>query len=162
MPVWAAYLLDLIAAEGIDVVLAFLVDQGVLPSWILGEGNTALEHEPYLLEQLTGSTDAALSNPSTGLEAIYRLVQRQAVDVSSILSAIASLSTQVGNLPIPPESGDIASAVWSFKPTLEDDIAWNHLYFLENFAKNIGAFAAFPFQGDPFLIVETSWKYPPD
>jgi len=64
--------------------------------------------------------------------------------------------------PTPPATGDIASAVWSFAPTLQDPTAWDHLDKIENFARNIGFLAAFPLQSDPFLMVETSWKYPPD
>jgi hypothetical protein len=162
MAALAALLLDLIASEGLDVVLNYLVSAGVLPSWVIGQQASAVEHEPYLIEQYAQAVDGTVNNVAYGNAALSRQISRLNFDSAAILAAVNRTETAVSNLPVPPLSGDIASAVWSFAPTLESPIAWEHLSLLENFARNVGFLAAFPLQGDPFLTVETSWKYPPD
>jgi hypothetical protein len=84
------------------------------------------------------------------------------LDLASILEAIANLSIQVGNLPIPPSAVDISAQVWLQPPFEGEDLPWNHVTYLERFARNVGGLAAFVLKEDPFLTVETSWKYPPD
>jgi hypothetical protein len=155
-------LAPLILEFGVEAVLQYLVDQGVFPAWVLGANNTAIESEPGLIEQLVQQTEVAVDSPAYGLQAIKTQVNRSAIDVGSILAAIDALSVQVSNLPVPPSAGSIAEQVWLVPPIEGEELPWNHLLYIENFCRNVGALAAFVLQTDPFLVVEAVWKYPPD
>jgi hypothetical protein len=152
----------------------------------------AKEHVPYALETIASNAantvnhylwgnhkllDAinAIGTPSVGgllaadvgdpAYAVHVLHDQEYADYTALDAKLDSILAAFGDIPSPiepPTEGDIASAVWSFRATLEDEIAWNHLLFIENFAKNLGELASFTLQYDPFLIVEASWKYPAD
>lgn len=162
MTMLAELLIGLIAEFGLDYVLQFLVNAGILPPSVLLQGQNALEHEQYLIEQLVQQTDVAVQHPSYGLNAIKTQVDRNAVDVTKLVAAINALSVQVSNLPTPPGEDSIAAQVWGYPNTGQDISAYDHLLYIERFAANLGYLASFTLQADPFLVVETSWKYPPD
>lgn len=162
MAALAELLIALIAEFGLPAVLAFLVDEGILPAWVLGQTAAALEHEPYLIEQIAEATSLNVANPYYGLQAINTKVSRLNTDYAQILSAIESVSVQVSNLPIPASEDDIATRVWGYPNSGEGEPVYNHLIYLQHFMHHIGRLAAFTLQDDPFLVVEMSWKYPPD
>jgi len=158
MPAWGLFLLELLAGVAVDELLAFLVNQGVLPAWVLGEQKAALEDEQYLIQQLVQQTDVAVQHPSYGLNAIKTQVDRNAVDVTKLVAAINALSIQVSNLPTPPGEGDIAQAVWTYQIGGPTDVqAGFHLQRLDNMRSHFQGRVAFPLQSDPFLIVDAPW-----
>ena len=154
---------DIIAYYGTRAVLQALVDEGIIPQEIadlLGVGepditNTAVDQDVQQLQR-------TLDNPTTGLPGILTAVKRNAVDVTKITDALAAIQTQISNIPGAPSTGDIAAQVWGYPNSGQDIPAYDHLLYIERFAGLIGKAAAFVLQGDPFLLVETSWKYPPD
>jgi len=162
MEVLIPLLEDLINLLGLDFVLRALVEAGVLPAWVLPDQNAAQEHEPYLIEQDVESIRQSIESTAYGLYAIKTQVNRNAVDVAGILSALSTIQTQISNIPAAPEAGTIAEQVWGYPNSGEDISAYSHLQLLERFAHMVGGLAAFVLQNDPFLVVETSWKYPPD
>lgn len=151
-----------IEAFGLDFVLRALVEAGVLPSWVLPDVFTAQEHEPYRIEQTVDSIANALASPTNGLDRIYQAAHGAAIDATAIAATLANIQTQISNLPIPPATDSIAAQVWGFPNSGEDIPAYSHLLYIERFAGTVGRGAAFIFQDDPFLVVKTSWKYPPD
>jgi hypothetical protein len=134
---------------------------------LLGFGldKAAHEHVEYAIEGSAVATSLAVANPTYGLSAIH-------ADVAAAQAAIiAALDGLVVTLPVeppawytsPPSGGDTALAVWgAYIVEGEAYTAGQHLIYLEAFASNIGRAAAFVLQNDPFLVVEASWKYPPD
>jgi hypothetical protein len=154
---------DLLTYYTVNALIEALVQAGIIPA----------ELAPYLGVSLPDKTNAevdqdvqqiqrTLDNPMSGLPGIITLVKRNALDVTSINSKLDNLTTQVSNLPSAPGVGDIAAQVWGYPNSGEDIPAYSHLLYIERFAGLIGKAAAFVLQGDPFLLVETSWKYPPD
>jgi len=135
-------------------------------------GGIAQESQQYQIQKLATYTHDAVTSVVYGLEVLnnrlINLDSQVAAAYEGILSQMSidrALTEPPAWYTVPPAitpTSDIASAVWSFALTLESPIAWEHLSLLENFARNVGFLAAFPLQGDPFLTVETSWKYPPD
>lgn len=154
---------DLLTYYTVNALIEALVQAGIIPA----------ELAPYLGVSLPDKTNAevdqdvqqiqrTLDNTDGGLPGIMKAINRTALDKTQILDALDNLTTQVSNIPSAPSVGDIAAQVWGYPNSGEDIPAYSHLLYLENFARNIGALAAFVLKGDPFLIVETSWKYPPD
>jgi hypothetical protein len=154
---------ELLLYYGVQAILDELVAEGVIPPELApylgltppGESTNQIGEDVQQIQR-------TLDNQTTGLPGIITLVKRNAVDVATITDALANLSTQVANLPSAPGVGDIAAEVWGYPNSGEDVPAYTHLLYLENFARNVGGLAAFVLKGDPFLIVEASWKYPPD
>jgi hypothetical protein len=154
---------DLLLYYTTQALVEALVSAGIIPA----------ELAPYLGVSLPDKTNAEvdqdvkvvgdiLNNPISGLPGILTAVKRNAVDVVGLNTKLDGLITQVSNLPAAPSSGDIAAQVWGYPNSGEDIPAYSHLLYIERFAGLIGKAAAFTLQGDPFLFVETSWKYPPD
>jgi hypothetical protein len=154
---------DLLLYFGAQAVLEELVKEGIIPA----------ELAPYLGITLPDITNQAvdddvnkiyrlLTSPDGGLDSIMKNINGNRVDITTLNNALADIRTAVANIPSAPGVADIAAQVWGY-PNVGDDVpAYTHLLWIERFTGTVGKAAAFVFQGDPFLLVETQWKYPPD
>jgi len=151
---------------GAPLVIAWLIENGYLPAWVgdaLGiSTNQAVESEPYLIEQALDVVKQEATSNDHGLNAIMTQVRRFNVDNAALLAAVQNMQAQISNLPSPPSEGTIAEQVWGYPNSGEDVAAYQHLLWIERFAHTVGGLGAFLLQDDPFLVVQTSWKYPPD
>jgi hypothetical protein len=123
---------------------------------------TSVEHEPYLTEQYAHDTQAALYSTENGLAAIYREAHNAALDVTAIATALDTLGVQVGNLPIPPSTDNVAAAVWGYPNVGEGRSTYDHLLFLERYGELTSLYGSWLWYEDPMFAVAGSYKYPPD
>ena len=162
-------LLALIAEFGLPAVLGFLVDEGILPPWVLGEtSGQAVESEPYAIERIASTAANEAINPFHGFSALLTRMNRLSTQIETDANALAEA---IGNISIneqpswyvPPTPGIAASDVWDVQYGGETDMTTGaHLLALETFAHNLHYLASFALRDDPFLIVDMGWKYPPD
>lgn len=159
----------IIAEFGIASVLQALVDNGLLPASVLGQQDTALEHEPYIIEQMAEAASLNVADPRWGNHALLDKLQQVQNDIAasrvSILDAISGISnTEQPPWYTPPTaSGDVAHDVWFYDgDTHEDDLAWNHLLLLERYAALTSEYGSWPWWADPMFAISGSFKYPPD
>lgn len=155
-------LLPLIVEFGLNYVLQQLVDKGILPASVLAQAETAQEHEPFVIEDNVQHIVQRLDVGMSSLDNIANNARNTANSIAGIQATLANLATQVANIPSAPGSDANAEAVWLYPNNGVDTTMGQHMAYFEYFMANVGELAAFILQNDPFLIVQTTWKYPPD
>jgi hypothetical protein len=151
-----------IAEFGLDAVIAFLVEQGILPAWMGGEEDVARESTPYAIQEHVAAIRAQVESFYSGLAAINTRVMTLNTDQQQVVNAIEALSVQVAALPVPPTGGDNASAVWEYRAFEGDETTWQHLSWIERYAALTSQYGSWPWHEDPNFAVSGSFKYPPD
>jgi len=159
-------LVPILIQLGGPILIGWMIEQGIIPPWVgdvLGMStDQAVESERLLIEQTVDATKQEVTSSDHGLNAIMTQVRRFNVDNSKLLQAVQNMQTQISNLPSAPSEDSIAAQVWGYPNVGEDIPAYQHLLLLERFAHNIDRLVEFPHKDDPFLLVRTGWKYPPD
>ena len=172
-------LAGLVDIFGLDFVLRALVEAGILPAWVLGPQNGAVEEEPFLIQGRTYQTLTMLQNPAYGLDALRGLVANPNSGLASIagrldlldasltdkynsLIAAIGVPVQNGTAPAwytaPPDVGGIPEAVWDYVVTeTPERSAWTLQrgagYLSENLTYSVG----FPFAYNPAFVLIGPW-----
>jgi len=150
-----ALLLPIILEFGIEAVLQALVDNGYLPASVLGEQvDTAREHEPYIIEQMTEAASLNVADPRWGNHALLDAIHRAVIDINAHTdNALAGLVINLPDTPpawwIPPTSGgDIATEVWNWELPNMHYQTYVPMQFMAIAAQELGL-SVLPMAGDP-------------
>jgi len=146
---------ELIAAYGVQALLAFLVDRGILPQSVLGEtGQPAQEHQPYAIEESVQFIQERLLVGPQSLSGLLDAIHNVTRDVNAHTDQV------VGNVQVtwppdppswytaPPALDGVPDAVWNWLLPSANVNAWIGLAQAYFGAWNVGQ-AALPYPADP-------------
>jgi hypothetical protein len=161
-------LLALIAEFGLPAVLGFLVDEGILPPWVLGEtSGQAVETEPYAIERIATTAANEAINPFHGFSALLTRMNRLSTQIETDANALAeaigniNFDTQPGwYVPptTPPDETTVATAVWDYQPNEEPPrSAWTYQREAGLLSESIVSRVALPLVSYPGYQLSGPW-----